>query len=196
MPSNASPNTHRWYSSTIIEAVKGFCRPAPGPAIAYFYFDFNDSHKQEYGTLMASLIDQLFGRLDGIPKALGDLYDSYGKGLTASTEGLRGVLQDLLRIFQNVYIILDALDECRQRGQILELIRGMSSWQNCSIHLLVTNRKETDIKEVLDLIPTKEISLNSSAVDLDIERYIRAEIQANWRLKRWPEEAKEEIENH
>ena len=52
-------------------------------------------------------------------------------------------LQQMIREFGETYIIVDALDECKDREELLEGIRTIASWElkSCTYLLRVEGRK-------------------------------------------------------
>ena len=66
-----------------------------------------------------------------------------------TTEGLVLTLQHMLRDFNQTFIFLDALDECKEREELLGLIKRIVDWKLEMLHLLATSRRENDIEETL-----------------------------------------------
>jgi hypothetical protein len=91
-----------------------------------------------------------------------------------------------------VWIVLDALDECRTRdefiaGGLLSWIQNLQNSQT-NIHLLVTSRREQDIEAAIkswahddDIIP-----IQSELVEDDIKAYIYSRVREQGELsRRW-----------
>ena len=99
--------------------------------------------------------------------------------------------------FDNVFIIIDAIDECPKNGERDELLAAISDIQSRSIdtfHILVTSRRESDIEAVLlPMVTTPAISLQGSHVDLDIQSHISHQLATDPKLKKWSPEIKDEI---
>jgi hypothetical protein len=56
-------------------------------------------------------------------------------------------------MFDDVYIILDALDESprdKHRGNMLQALVDLREWSEPGLHLLVTSRDEPDIRDHLE----------------------------------------------
>lgn len=172
--------TNYRYSSTIIEAIRDNYPPDSGTVISFFYFDSNDPEKRRYDAFLASLIAQLSAQASAIPEVLEDLYCSCAKGSrTPSTKILERTFKALVKIFQRVYILVDGLDECSQRSQLLALITEISAWKVRKPHILVTSRKESDIAEALIPIVKAKLGLRAAIANAEIELYIRAQLQTN-----------------
>jgi hypothetical protein len=65
------------------------------------------------------------------------------RGLCQSTRASPpNVLRDLIHRLTDVYVVLDALDECVERHEVLRDIRDIVGWRTGKLHLLVTSRRE------------------------------------------------------
>jgi hypothetical protein len=85
------------------------------------------------------------------------------------------------------YIILDTLDECTDREELVAMIETVASWQLESLHVFVTSRQERDLQSSLEIlvIASNIIPLQSTVVDDDIRKYVRHRISVNKKLKKW-----------
>ncbi|KAF1982386.1 ankyrin [Aulographum hederae CBS 113979] len=175
-------------SSTVIQDVFQHCESDPGKAVAYFYFDFNDAEKQKPELMIRALICQLSEQCVKIPVTLEALYTSCDQGNRQPLiDTLISVLRDMVLEFPQSYLILDALDECTQRDELLDILDQIAGWQLDGIHILVTSRKEQDIKSSLSVIvdPKLVIYLQSQVVDKDIRKFIHQKLSDDKSLKRW-----------
>ncbi|KAI1664089.1 Heterokaryon incompatibility protein [Pyrenophora tritici-repentis] len=138
-------------SSTIIEHLLHHCRDDTRMVAAYFYFDFNDAQKQDPELMLRSLLCQSLQRSVVIPKGVDALFLSCENGLRKpSLHALLDVIRQVVQEFAHVYIILDALDECSQRLELMDILKTVAGWQLNSLHLLMTSRKERDIERSLE----------------------------------------------
>jgi hypothetical protein len=185
----------KFYSSTIVEEVIVHYKSDSSVAIAYFYFDFNDSKKQRHGNLLRSLIIQLSIQSNKTPEALDNLFTCSQDGRQQPTsDALVLTLQHIVNDFHQTFIILDALDECKEREELLELIENIISWKLEKIHILATSRREREIEEVLEPLVTGQICIQSTLVDTDIHIHIRERLQNDPKLRNWPVNVQREIE--
>lgn len=106
-------------------------------------------------------------------------------------ETLRNILEDSLQ----TYIILDALDECVDRQELLKLVQELVDWKIGTLHVLVTSRKERDIEMALDPLCTGKLSVHDAQDNHDIELYIDERLKSDPKLKIWPVKIREEINN-
>jgi hypothetical protein len=108
------------------------------------------------------------------------------------------VLQQLLHGFDEAFIILDALDECKDWRGLLQCLEEILGWRLGTLHVMVTSRPEEDIKDFFEplLDHNGKICIQSALVNDDIRAYVRHRIQNDAKLKRWKKqpEVQEEIE--
>ena len=113
-------------SSTIIKELQD-----NSSILLYFYFDFNDIHKQTFEGTVRSLIRQLYIKLNGNWKQLNSLFASSAEGQQQATiEVLYRTLLDGIKQMEEIWIVFDALDECREEELFSN--KTIPSWvQNC-----------------------------------------------------------------
>jgi len=112
------------------------------------------------------------------------------------TNELLTTLRQMVQGFEETFIILDALDECKDRQELLAGIEKMVGWKTGKLHILVTSRKEKDIEEGLEPLINDKICIQSVLVNDDIRAYVHERIQVDRKLKRWQKkpEVQQEIE--
>lgn len=93
-----------------------------------------------------------------------------------------------------MFVILDALDECTEREDLLALIDSMAGWKVEKLHILATSRRETDITEILEPLITGQISIQNEIVNADIHTHLRERLQNDPKLRKWPAKVRMEIE--
>jgi hypothetical protein len=184
-------------SSTIIEDIRAM-RKAGLASLAFFYFDFREDRKKELRGLLSSFLVQLYHQSDSYFNILSEFYSEHDKGSRPPSDGaLAGCLMDLLKLpgLAPVYLIVDALDECPDpsvvrspRAKVLSLIEDLVQTQIRNLRICVTSRPELDIKDVLDPLIFRFVSLHDeSGQKRDIEDYIKSVISTRT-TKRWKEE--------
>jgi Cdc6-like AAA superfamily ATPase len=178
-------------SSTIIEHLVD---THPDQLLLYFYFDFTDAGKQTLDNVIRSLINQLYHKRKDTQKLLDSLFSSCDNGRCQPTcELLCKVFLQMISQAQEIYIVLDALDECSKRKGLLS--EGLLAWiqslleqKQGNVHLLVTSRPEHDIELVLRNLAQSEediVPLQSNVVHDDIRSYIHTRVKEGNGLKRW-----------
>lgn len=184
------------HSSTIIQHVISHYQSEPTVAVAYFYFDFNDSNKQRTEKLIRSLIAQFAAQCLHLPESLQSAHSQSQSGQIQPTfEEMTAILNETLKGFHNTFILLDALDECTDREDLLEFIQVLMGWNINSLHILTTSRKENDIAISLEPLATCQLCIQSSLVDADIRVHIMERLSNDPKLKKWPLDVQKEIED-
>ncbi|KAH8587984.1 ankyrin repeat-containing domain protein [Bisporella sp. PMI_857] len=176
-------------SSTIIRELKGTlsCQP-----LLYFYFDFNDIGKQTLESMIRSLICQLYCEYEDIQKQLDLLFSSCKNGHERPTrESLCKVILQMIGQVKEVWIVLDALDECTSRKGgptegLLSWIRDLPDPEQRNVHLLVTSRPDQDIESTIrEFAYNNIVPIQNSHISGDIRAYVRTRIREDNGLKRW-----------
>ncbi|KAL5376601.1 hypothetical protein DPSP01_010394 [Paraphaeosphaeria sporulosa] len=186
-------------SSTIIEDLLQHCGDDTSMVTAYFYFDFNDARKRDPQIAIRSLFSQLLQRSVTLPESIDKLFASCeNTGRLPPLHAFLGVLRPTLQEFTQVYIVLDALDECSYRSELMDMLEIIAEWRLDNLHLLMTSRKERDIESSLQNLVIEEniISLQRDVVDKDIQRYIQQRLSDDKDLVKWNKDAviRQEIE--
>jgi hypothetical protein len=183
---------HEIYSSTIIEDIKAIAQAQPGTGLAFFYFDIHDRAKQATRGLLSSLTLALTARSENyLP--MQKLYEKHAKLYSPTEDELLELLLELLKGFEQAYIIIDALDECDEYHQLFDLIRTIHQCQMEShLHLLVSSRREQDIIVMMEECHTAEVQLSANFVGTDIMSYVQSAV-GEYRLKRWGHKIQELI---
>ncbi|KAF8196089.1 ectomycorrhiza-induced ankyrin-domain/NACHT-domain-containing protein [Pholiota molesta] len=173
--------------SSIIEKIDQLHKEIPSITFAYFFFDGRDEQKdlQLHDKLIRSLILQLSRQCDGIPAALVELHG--GGYQQPSTKSLEHALYDLISAMPLVYIIIDSLDECAERQELLEWIKGIISRKISTLHMVVVSRPERDIEDVLQLLDPDCIDLAKEYANHDITIYVEEQLSALSAVKKWDE---------
>jgi hypothetical protein len=178
-------------SSTIIEHLVD---THPDQLLLYFYFDFTDASKQTLDNVLRSLISQLYHKRKDTQKLLDSLFSSCDDGRRQpSCESLCKVFLQMVTQTEEIYLVLDALDECGTRKGLLS--EGLLAWiqslldlQQRNIHLLVTSRPEHDIELVLRKLAQSDediVLIQSDLIKDDIRSYVHTRVKTSDGLKRW-----------
>lgn len=92
--------------------------------ILSFFFDFNDSKKQTLDGMLRSLVFQLYHQSAGSLLHVNRLFLEHKEGgAQPSRDVLSNITDQILASFTSVYIVVDALDECTTRRELLSWIR-------------------------------------------------------------------------
>lgn len=187
-------------SSTIIQDIWFLCQTGLAN-LAFFYFDRQDTAKQDARGFLSSLLVQLCNQSDSFFEVLSSLYLSHDRGFRQPSEN------NLMRCLWNIidqgtlpiYIIVDALDECPDssglgspRAEILEIIRRLSDGgMSPRVYLCISSRPEMGIRRVLEPLASHTVSFDKQdGQQKDIAEYIKFVVHSDSTMREWPEEDK------
>ena len=170
-------------------------------SLAFFYCDFREDKKKDLRGLLSSLLVQLGRQSDSYSDILFKFYSEHDEGSRhPSDDELVRCLTNLLKLPGQapVYVVVDALDECSNtsavlspRAKVLNLIEELIKSQFPNMRICVTSRPETDIKDVLDILTFRSVSLHDEGGQKgDIEDYIKSVISSHPKNRRWKAEHK------
>ncbi|KAF8196082.1 hypothetical protein BJ912DRAFT_847098, partial [Pholiota molesta] len=173
--------------SSVIEKIDQLHKEIPSITFAYFFFDGRDEQKdlQLHDKLIRSLILQLSRQCDGIPATLVELHG--GGYQQPSTKSLEHVLYDIISGMPSVYIIIDSLDECAERKDMLEWITGVVSRKISTLHMVVVSRPERDIEDAFQLLDAHCCIDLAKESESDIMMYLEQQLSV---LQKWDEETR------
>lgn len=169
--------------------------------VSYFYFSFSDLKKQEVDGMLASLIKQICSYQPYTSQLIQRLRMYKMKGERPDTETLEAILIDSASELTNLYVVIDALDECpllnQQRNKLLKSLRRILAISPNNFHIFLTSRKEPDIdskiRSVLSSPDRIEIDLlaRQQILNEDINRYIISQLSTE-EFDTWPSSVKDE----
>ncbi|KAL2201539.1 hypothetical protein P885DRAFT_26407 [Corynascus similis CBS 632.67] len=145
-----------------------------------FYFDFNETVKQQVDGVLRSLLFQLY-KIGSHPEHLDNLFKSCQDGQRQpDVRTMSRCLRTMTKGSKTIFVILDALDECIERRNLLEWLKELFTAPDLShVRLLATSRPE---EEFLSFIPSwlgEEhcLQLDKQAVNNDIRSYVEARLE-------------------
>jgi len=138
-----------------------------GARIAQIYFDYKDIENQTVQKVLARMLKQLASETQ-LQHQLETFYEGSSKDLPSTDDLISGILV-LVREFQQVYILVDALDECvegTRSGHILAAVNHLGQ-QSESIQFFVTSRPHlTSLRPYSRPVIQFELSANASDIEL------------------------------
>lgn len=139
-----------------------------------------------YGSLIAQLIEQAVE----IPDELDALYAKYNKRPPV-LDHLKDVFSELIQCLPKVFIIIDGLDECTDGEKVLDGLLELKTHPNGNTNVLVTSRSDPATRLTLSNVPS--LAMKAEDVAVDIELYVRGEIERRVKLRRLKPGIKAEI---
>ncbi len=165
-------------------------------AIAYFYFDFKNPRKLHVIDLLKSLVSQLSDRSTDALRILQNLYSKHEDGRTQpSSDVIADALQDILRVGKQTYIIVDALDECVEREELLLWLKDITGSALPNVRVFGTSRKEHDLEESFEDLATTIVDFENTLVDKDVQLYLKSQLRSDKYLSKWSPKVQKEIED-
>jgi hypothetical protein len=172
--------------------------------LAYFYFDFKDTEKQDSRALLSSLLVQLSNQSDQFCDVLHGLYSEHQDGSQQpNNASLLQCLKDMLATVESgpLYLVMDALDECpndsgmpSSREKVLETVKELVELRQPNLRLCVTSRPEYDIRTTLEPLATQQVSLHDVCGQKeDINHYITSVVHSDRKMKKWRDTEKDTV---
>jgi hypothetical protein len=142
--------------------------------VAFFYFDFSAEDEQTPVQILSCLLKQLLLQLEGLPTPVKQLFDRcVMRGQTPQVSDLQELLLSITEEFDAIYLVIDALDECKAGDCRSEILSAFQAFQ-VSMKLLVTSRPHSDdLNE--SLAHASQIKLR--AVESDIREYVKKKLE-------------------
>ncbi|KAF7979993.1 hypothetical protein HWV62_40082 [Athelia sp. TMB] len=139
--------------------------------------------------LIRSLIMQLSEQWGVIPAPLATIYGHGNR--QASVDELQLTLQLIIDSFERTYIVIDALDECADRANVISWIKRLTRRKVGKVHVLFSSRPETDIEEEFDYLGTLiRVPLAGHAAENDIKTYLNAMLS---KMTKWDAQTRSRV---
>ncbi|KAE8441531.1 hypothetical protein EG329_004877 [Mollisiaceae sp. DMI_Dod_QoI] len=180
--------------STVIEQLIRYTQQDSSVGLAYFYFDFHDTQRQDTSSLARCLISQLSSQLSVIPASLTELHEMrQSRQRTLDEDVFLSTLRSIILLFRDVYLIFDALDESSNCDATLHFIRRLKSWRIPQLHILMTSRQLAHIEDSLLPIVSDRICLHNFSLNKDVRIYLADKFEHDQNLARWPPDIRKQI---
>ena len=140
--------------------------------VAYIYCSYQSREVQSTTVLLGALLRQLVQARNVIPQSVLRLYEHHSsRGTKPSSDEILDTLQHVIGDFSNVYVVVDALDECLDaKNKRVQLLPTILDLQRKSEHLklMLTSRFIPEIEEEFE-----HARLEVRASDDDVKRFIQ-----------------------
>ncbi|KAF2677634.1 hypothetical protein K458DRAFT_377920 [Lentithecium fluviatile CBS 122367] len=187
-------------SSTVIEYLTTQHACQTNSRLAYYFFDFNDFGKQTIQGCLKSVVQQLCAQASEVPEPLRMIYDTC-KGTSPTTAQLAEILSAFNDGTPQNFIVIDALDECRQdeveneRTVFFDVLSQLKNATTGAYRIFITSRAEADISNAMKSLADVGLELKGQGVADDIRSHVVASINNDARMKKWPQSVKDEVIN-
>lgn len=166
-------------------------------AVAFFYWNGNHPERQDPQNVLGSLVRQLLPMSWLAP---GSDHLEYLKALRRrhnwnnarlSSEELISIITRISKFFESIYILVDGLDECLKREDLVELIQTLAVEAH-TVNIAVTSRPEMEFERAFAGRPCIRVGIDEF-VDSDISIYIDWRLEHDVKLKSIRANRKHEI---
>ncbi|EKJ76090.1 hypothetical protein FPSE_03722 [Fusarium pseudograminearum CS3096] len=150
---------------------------ATNHTVLAFFFDFNDIKKQRLEDLLRSLAIQLYHRGNETARTLDRLFALQDNGRKQpDSRALSDCIDAMMKDAGRVFIVIDALDECKTTDEVLRWIGGLASG---NVQALITGRPDTKFQsEISQVIQERNcILLDKQSINTDIRIYVKATLE-------------------
>lgn len=163
------------------------------PALmAFFYCDFRHRESQDHLNVLGSLVAQICSQISHCPDELEIAFNHSRYSDKRPTAMLLRSILSFISTTRKVLLLIDAVDECNQRQELLSVMTHLQE-QNKNISVLLTSRQELDIEDALVSFDHIRIEDWTKEVDDDIKTYIDQRLQADASLLRLKHSVRKEI---
>ena len=149
---------------------------SPGIGLAFLYCNHKDNLDQSAEYFLGAIVRQLVARRPTMQDEVHSLYRKHsGRGTNPTRHEYADLLGLLSHGYSEVYVVIDALDECidaKRRFIWSELLSALKS-SVTNLRLLYTSREIADIAGILK----GSTSIPIRASEADIEAYVRAQVK-------------------
>ena len=144
-------------------------------ALAFVYFDYRYQGSLSSESIVASLLRQIASQNPELPTSLVELYMKFkDQNRKPQIQDLKLTLLDACEDFNQVFVAIDALDECDESMRRKSFLPFLATLQQTpKIRLFITSRPHPeDIRKALGAAP--QVTVEAS--DADLKKYLRRRI--------------------
>ncbi|KAK8062606.1 HET-domain-containing protein [Apiospora hydei] len=168
--------------------IKELEQPKSETTLSYFFCQSTEPDLRTPTAVLRGLIFMLVRKNELLRRPIQEEYAAAGSKLFNTEQALRRLLTTILEDPKSgsPVLIIDALDECEDLRNLLELVRYFSS-EIRSVKLLVSSRNWPEIGDYLENLPqgsSLSLELNQESVSVAVGLYIRNRVKALADLKR------------
>ncbi|KAL2793672.1 ankyrin repeat-containing domain protein [Aspergillus keveii] len=171
-------------ASTIIDWIRQN-KEKPGVGLAYFYCDYKDNQKQSPTRIISTILSMIATKNEDIFRRIYAFFEEQFRENPAYAPEFDELLHSFSDFvgdaFDELYIVVDALDETEDRECVAYAFKKIA--ETCkAARVLVTSRHEIDIARAFEGLDNT--SIEATDIAGDIELYIRSEVGAKIKGKK------------
>lgn len=145
-------------------------RQRSGTGIAYLYCKYRKYEQQKAVDLLSVLLKQLVQNLSSVPDTVSDLYEQHQRRRTRpSLDEISRTLHSVVESYHEVFVIIDALDECldEHRNALLSELKSLKN-----LKLMITSRPIFNITQEFIDHPKLTIIAHKEDIECFVEHQI------------------------
>ncbi|KAF7377539.1 ANK-REP-REGION domain-containing protein [Mycena sanguinolenta] len=180
-------------SSVVIDHLLQTCTSEE--VVLYTFCEFRNQQSINPGAILCTLFSGLLRSYPGeISVDFDDLIREERKRQSPpqTVTRLLKLMRTAIPAFKRIYLVLDGLDECDSRSELLEFLPALAS--DNDLHVFVSSRQEEEIREAFCNASIISLGTQTDEVDGDIKLYISHELENRRELARLPRGLKDEIQ--
>ncbi|PGH04121.1 hypothetical protein AJ80_08583 [Polytolypa hystricis UAMH7299] len=128
----------------------------PTVGVAFIYYEFQQQ-EQKPASVLPSLLYQFLRKCPTIPNCVQRLYDHHKDERMAPLSELTDILHTVISGFAKTFIVIDALDECKQSDQrrsasnsVISVISVMHPAEEATFCLFLQHHEDEDVRRYVD----------------------------------------------
>lgn len=183
------------YSASVIENLKDSLKD--GEVLVFFYCDFRNERSTSAAEVMRSILSQLLQQFgwDGVNHGglIDELLERRNQDTSAISDVMllaRYVSRVAEQFSQQPFIIIDALDECKDVEELLDALVELTKG---GLRLLATGRPLQVIRDSLSVLPSISMDTMKCEVSADINLHVMRVLDSHRRLRLLGTNLKKEI---
>ncbi|KAF7377540.1 ANK-REP-REGION domain-containing protein [Mycena sanguinolenta] len=180
-------------SSVVIDHLLQICTSEE--VVLYTFCEFRNQQSTNPGSILCTLFSGLLRSYPGdISANFDDLIREERKKQSPpqTVTRLLKLMRKAIPAFKRIYLVLDGLDECDSRSELLESLPALAS--DNDLHVFVASRQEEEIREAFCNATIISLGTQTDEVEGDIKLHISHELKNRRELARLPRELKDEIQ--
>ncbi|OCK87823.1 TPR-like protein [Cenococcum geophilum 1.58] len=191
-------------SSKVIDELREYFAEMTSTSLIYFLCDgkTDASNRRTSLAVLKSLTAQLLERITAVDTAfVRTNVEALGmvkrKAKDIPEGQLFKILEKCLRYFKKCYLVVDAVDECDDWGNLVQIFTRLLDANVCTLKFFLSSQKGMGIPYIISQLPVAknyQVDVTTHAAESDITRYV------NWRVRTLdlrslgsPEEARDSL---
>lgn len=165
------------HRSLVVDTISARCALDDRIGLAFVYYKYQNRAGQGLKNIVPALVKQLCRMKQVLPKEVKELFHQYTRQDEFPSQAkLQAQLVEVSESFDQVYIVIDALDECRDQDMVFPLIAALVEKCSSRIKICVTSRREQYLFHSFARLKCPRLEMEAKKVDEDIAVFVDMEI--------------------